>query len=40
VTKEEYEAYASTLTTVDFSGSDSLDELEDDECLTGACPVK
>ena len=40
VTKEDYEAYAATLSAVDFSGSDSLDELEDDECLTGACPVK
>lgn len=40
VTKEAYEAYVATLSPVDFIDTDSLDELEDDECLTGACPVK
>lgn len=40
VTKEQYDDYVETLQRVDFAGSDSLDELEDDECLTGACPVK
>ena len=40
VTKEAYDAYVATLSPVDFIDTDSLDELEDDECLTGACPVK
>ncbi len=40
VTKEKYEAYVKTLGPVDFEGTDSYEELEDDKCASGACPVK
>lgn len=40
VTKEKYEAYVKTLGPVDFEGTDSYEELDDDECASGACPVK
>ena len=41
-TKEAYEAYASTLQTIDLSSiEDSLDnEMESQECSGGACPVR
>jgi len=40
VTKEVYEAYASTLQPISLDDSNSLIELENDECATGACPIK
>lgn len=40
VMKEDYEKYTSKLLDVDFNNTDSYDELEEDECLTGACPIK
>lgn len=40
VTREKYNAYVSRLLPVDFTGADSLDELTDSECSTGACPVR
>lgn len=40
VTKEAYEEYASKLLPVDLSGTDSFDELQEDECAGGACPIK
>lgn len=40
VTKEAYEAYASTLREVDLDGTNSFDELLEDGCATGACPIK
>ncbi len=40
VDEETYEKYVSSLLPVDLNGSDSFDELTDDECLTGACPVR
>ena len=39
VTEEEYEAYAATLSEVNLAATDLLDELDDD-CATGACPVR
>jgi len=41
VTKAEYDRYVTSLLPVDFDHTvDSYEELEDDECLTGACPIK
>lgn len=40
VTKEKFEAYVATLKPVDFTDTDSYEELEDAECASGACPVK
>ena len=38
VTKEEYDAYVAKLSNVELGGADS-DELADEDCPTGACPV-
>lgn len=40
VTKEVYDEYASRLLPVDLDGSDSFDELMDEGCATGACPIR
>lgn len=40
VTKETYEAYAATLQPIVLDQANSLDELEDQECAGGVCPVK
>jgi ribonucleoside-triphosphate reductase len=40
VTQEEYTAYASTLLTVDLDAGNSLLELEEADCATGACPIR
>ncbi len=41
VTKEVYEAYASKLKDIDYSGIDVTDdELSDMACATGACPIR
>lgn len=40
VTKEDYDAYVSTLKPVDLDGTESFDELSDAECATGACPIR
>ena len=40
VTKEEYEAYVSTLKDVDLDAGNSHDEMEDDGCDMGVCPVR
>jgi hypothetical protein len=40
VSKATYDAYVSQLLPVDLNGSDSLDELEMQDCATGACPIK
>jgi len=40
VTKEKFEAYMAALKPVDFTDTDSYEELEDAECASGACPVK
>lgn len=40
VTKEVYDEYASRLLSVDLDGADSFDELMDEGCATGACPIR
>jgi ribonucleoside-triphosphate reductase len=40
VTKETYEQYASNLMPVELDGANSLLELEDADCATGACPIR
>lgn len=40
VTKEAYENYTSKLLEVDFTNTGSFDELEEEGCATGACPIK
>jgi ribonucleoside-triphosphate reductase len=40
VTEERYKEYVAGLTEVDFDGTGSTLELEDDECASGVCPVK
>jgi adenosylcobalamin-dependent ribonucleoside-triphosphate reductase len=40
VTKEEYEAYASTLQPIVLEEANSFDEILENECAGGACPVK
>lgn len=40
VTKETYDKYVSTLLPVDLNNTESFDELVQDDCATGACPIK
>ena len=40
VTEEEYNQYAATLLPVDLNAVVGFDEITDQECATGACPVK
>jgi len=40
VTKEDYETYVAKLSPVDLDGSNSFDELQDEGCATGACPIR
>jgi ribonucleoside-triphosphate reductase (formate) len=40
VTKETYEAYASTLKEIDYSGIEIRDDEMADSCATGACPIR
>ena len=40
VTKEEHDEYVKQLQPVDINSANSLEELKDDECATGACPVR
>lgn len=40
VDEKTYKEYVSTLLPVDLENTHSFDELKDDECATGACPVK
>jgi ribonucleoside-triphosphate reductase len=40
VTKEVFDAYASTLLPVDLDSANTLEELEQDGCATGACPIR
>ena len=39
-TKENYEEYVRKLLPVDIEGSNSFDELLDQDCATGACPIR
>lgn len=40
VTKEDYEAYVSQLGEVDLGDANSFDELQDEGCATGQCPIR
>jgi ribonucleoside-triphosphate reductase len=40
VTKKVYDRYIDQLLPVNFDKVHTYDELEEDECLTGACPIK
>ena len=40
VTEEEYKRYVDHLLPVDFNHTDSFEELDDESCATGACPIK
>ncbi len=41
VTKEAYDDYVSQLKEIDYSGLEMRDEeLQEDACLSGACPVR
>lgn len=40
VTEEEYRAYTAKLMPVDLSKLGSTDDLDDEACATGACPVR
>jgi adenosylcobalamin-dependent ribonucleoside-triphosphate reductase len=40
VTAEKYEEYVKRLQPVDLEGTDSFDEIGQDECASGACPIK
>lgn len=40
VTKEAYDKYVLTLDEVDFSETETLEELVQEDCATGACPIR
>ena len=40
VTKTEYKRYVDQLLPVNFDSVETYEELEDDGCSTGACPIK
>ncbi len=40
VTKETYDAYVATLLPIDIDRGNSFDELDQDGCATGACPIR
>lgn len=40
VTKEVFEAYANTLLPIDLDSANTLEELEQEACATGACPIR
>ena len=40
VSQEVYDEYVSQLSPVDIENANSFDELTDDECATGACPIR
>jgi ribonucleoside-triphosphate reductase len=40
VTEERYREYVETLRPIDWSNTDTYEELEDEGCATGACPIK
>ncbi len=40
VDEQTYRTYVDTLLPVDLENSNSFDVIVDDECLTGACPIK
>ena len=40
VTKEDYDEYVHGLVEIDLDGTNTFDELTDEECATGACPIR
>lgn len=40
VTEERYTDYVETLREIDWSNTETYEELEDEGCSTGACPIK
>lgn len=40
ITQDEYDAYCSQLSPVDFSGTDLEEMLQEMDCATGACPIR
>jgi len=40
VTEEDYQEYVKVLLPVDLNNTNSFDEITDQECSTGACPIK
>ena len=40
VTKQEYENYANKLLPIDLESANTFEEIKDEECATGACPIK
>lgn len=40
VTKEAYEKYAATLLPIDLEATNSFEEMQGEECSTGACPIR
>ena len=40
VTEERYNMYVSKLRDIDFTNTESFEEITDDECAGGVCPVK
>ena len=39
-TKEEYDKYVATLLPIDLEATNSFEEIQGEECATGACPVR
>ena len=40
VTKQEYDNYVERLLPIDLEGANTFEEIKDEECATGACPIK
>jgi adenosylcobalamin-dependent ribonucleoside-triphosphate reductase len=40
VSQEAYEKYSATLLAVDLENANSFDEIQGEECSTGACPIR
>jgi ribonucleoside-triphosphate reductase len=40
VTKQEYENYTDRLLPIDLESANTFEEIKDEECATGACPIK
>lgn len=40
VTKEEYDEYVAQLKPIDLESQNTLEELREDDCVSGACPIK
>ena len=40
VTKKEYNRYVEGLLPIDLESANTFEEIKDEECITGACPIK